>query len=183
MDKNEIAEVLFTREQIAEYVRGLANRIEKDYKDRTQELMVVCILKGSLIFTADLIREIHLPMSIEFMKVSSYGAGTSSTGLVNILLDIKRESLSDVDILIVEDIIDSGRTLSALSSHFRGRGAASVKCCTLLDKPARREVKFEADYVGAEIPDKFVVGYGLDYNEQYRNLPFVGVLSPSVYSV
>ena len=121
-------------------------------------------------------------MQIDFMKVTSYGKGSSSTGNVRILLDLHREDFSKVDVLIVEDIIDSGRTLSYLTEYLKLKGAKSVRTCTLLDKPSRREVAFTPDYVGREIPDEFVVGYGLDYDEKYRALPFVGVLKPEVYA-
>ena len=122
-----------------------------------------------------------MPAEIDFMKVSSYGAGTKSSGRVNIILDLNRSDLADCDILVVEDIIDSGRTLAYLAEYLRINGAKSVKTCTMLDKPSRREVDFTPDYIGAEIPDEFVVGYGLDYNERYRSLPYVGVLRPEIY--
>ena len=126
-------------------------------------------------------KKIHIPLEIEFMKVSSYGARSTSSGIINIHLDIKRDDMENVDFIVVEDIIDSGNTLSHLVKYLSERGANSVKTCTLLDKPSRRKVDFVPDYIGAEIPDEFVVGYGLDFDEKYRNLPFVGVLSPSVY--
>jgi hypoxanthine phosphoribosyltransferase len=133
-------------------------------------------------FSAELMKRIPLPLEIEFMKVSSYGSETVSSGIINIHLDLKREDLSDADFIVIEDIIDSGRTLSHLIKYLDGRGAHSVKTCTLLDKPSRRVVDFVPDYCGMEIPDEFVVGFGLDYNEKYRNLPFVGILAPEVYS-
>lgn len=179
---NDIEYVLLDEKQINEVTSKLAAQITEDYKDSKKKLVLICILKGSLPFTCDLMRKISLPMELEFMKVSSYGTGTVSTGVLNIHLDIKREDMSDVDFLVVEDIIDSGNTLSRLVKYLSERGANSVKTCTLLDKPSRRQVEFDPDYRGVEIPDKFVVGYGLDYNENYRNLPFVGVLKPEVYS-
>ncbi|MFR5890061.1 MAG: hypoxanthine phosphoribosyltransferase [Lachnospiraceae bacterium] len=126
-------------------------------------------------------KALSIPAEIDFMKVSSYGAGTKSSGRVNIILDLNRSDLADCDILVVEDIIDSGRTLAYLAEYLRINGAKSVKTCTMLDKPSRREVDFTPDYIGAEIPDEFVVGYGLDYNERYRSLPYVGVLRPEIY--
>lgn len=130
----------------------------------------------------ELMKKITVPVEIDFMKVSSYGGGTSSSGSINIILDLYRKDLSNTDILIVEDIIDSGKTLSYLVDYLKLKGAKSVKTCTLLDKPDRREVDFNADWVGAVIPNEFVVGYGLDYDEKYRALPFVGVLKPEVYN-
>ena len=140
------------------------------------------ILKGSVVFMSDLMKKINLPMQIDFMRVSSYGAGTKTTGKINIILDLHRNDLSEIDILVVEDIIDSGRTLSYLCEYLTLAGAKSVKTVTLLDKPSRREVDFTPDYTGAEIPDEFVIGYGLDYAENYRTLPYVGILKPEVYT-
>ena len=133
-------------------------------------------------FTTELMKRIPLPLEVEFMKVSSYGSKTVSSGIINIHLDIKRDDMADIDFLVVEDIIDSGSTLSHLVRYLKERGAVSVKTATLLDKPERRTVDFNPDYYGTIIPDKFVVGFGLDYNEMYRNLPYVGVLKPEVYS-
>ena len=160
----------------------LAREIEDAYRDSDKRLVLVIILKGSMPFAADLMRKIRLPLQIEFMKVSSYGAGTKTSGEIRVSLDLNREDLPDTDLLIVEDIVDSGRTLSRLSELLRHRNAHSVRAVTLLDKPSRREVPFQPDFCGAEVPDEFVVGYGLDYNETYRNLPFVGVLRRAVYS-
>jgi hypoxanthine phosphoribosyltransferase len=133
-------------------------------------------------FTCEIMKKLNLPVEIEFMKVSSYGSGTNSSGMINIHLDLKREDIGDADFIIVEDIIDSGRTLAHLVRYLEDRGAKSVKTCTLLDKPSRRVVDFVPDYRGMEIPDKFVVGFGLDYDEKYRNLPYVGILKPEIYS-
>ena len=177
----DIERTLLSEEQIDEITTKLASQINKDYKDSSKKLVLICILKGSLIFCSDLMKKIHIPLEIDFMKVSSYGARSTSSGIINIHLDVKRDDMENVDFIVVEDIIDSGNTLSHLVKYLSERGANSVKTCTLLDKPTRRKVDFTPDYVGTEIPDEFVVGYGLDYNEKYRNLPFVGVLSPSVY--
>ncbi len=178
----DIESILVSEQEIGEICTKIANQINEDYKDSGRNLVLVCILKGSIMFTSELMKRITLPMEIEFMKVSSYGAGTSSSGVINIHLDIKRQDFNDADFIIVEDIVDSGRTLSHLVKYFAERGANSVKTCTLLDKPSRRTVDFIPDYSGKVIPDKFVVGFGLDYDEKYRNLPYVGILSPEVYS-
>lgn len=179
---NDIKSILITEEQIDEITSKLAAEITEDYKN-SEKLVLVCILKGSLMFTTELMKKIPLRnLEVEFMKVSSYGSGTVSTGVLNIHLDMKREDLSDADFLIVEDIVDSGNTLSRLVKYLKERGANSVKTCTMLDKPDRRAVEFTPDYCGAVIPDEFVIGFGLDYDEKYRNLPFVGILDPKVYS-
>ena len=177
----DIERILVSEEQIDEITTRIASQISEDYKNSSKKLVLICILKGSLMFCTDLMKKIHIPLEVEFMKVSSYGAHSTSSGIINIHLDIKRDDMENVDFIVVEDIIDSGNTLSHLVKYLSERGANSVKTCTLLDKPSRRKVDFTPDYVGTEIPDEFVVGYGLDYNEKYRNLPFVGVLSPSVY--
>ena len=178
----DIESILVGEEEIAKICDDIAAQINEDYKNTGRPLVLVCILKGSLLFTSELMKRIDIPMEVEFMKVSSYGAGTSSSGVVNIHLDIKRDDVTDTDFIIVEDIVDSGRTLSHLVKYFSEKGASSVKTCTLLDKPDRRTVEFKPDYSGKVIPDKFVVGFGLDYDEKYRNLPYVGILSPAVYS-
>lgn len=177
----DIERILVSKQEIDEITTRIAAEITQDYANSNKPLVVICILKGSLMFTCDLMKKINLPLEVDFMKVSSYGAKTISSGYINIHLDIKREDLSDADFLIVEDIVDSGRTLSHLVRYLAERGAASVKTCTLLDKPSRRQVEFTPDYSGKVIPDHFVVGYGLDYNELYRNLPYVGILKPEVY--
>ena len=177
----DIESILVNEKQIDEITTKIAQQITNDYKDSSKKLVLICILKGSLLFTCDLMKKIPLPLELDFMKVSSYGAHTTTSGIINIHLDIKREDMSDVDFIVVEDIIDSGKTLSHLVKYLSERGANSVRTCTLLDKPSRRTADFVPDYCGMEIPDKFVVGYGLDYNEKYRNLPFVGVLKPEVY--
>ena len=178
----DIEKVLFTKEQIEQMVKKIADEIEKDFKDSDKKLMMVCILKGSLVFMADLIREIESPLEIEFMQASSYGSGTKSSGMVNVNLDLKYEDLSNYNVVVVEDILDTGRTLSFLLGYIKDKGANSVKLCALLDKPDRRTCKIDIDYKGAQIPDEFVVGYGLDYDEKYRNLSYIGILKPEVYS-
>lgn len=178
----DIKYVLASEEEISEICDRLAAEITRDYKNSDKKLVLICILKGSLLFTSELMKRIDIPLEIDFMKVSSYGSKTVSSGYINIHLDIKRDDMEDVDFIIVEDIVDSGKTLSHLVRYLKERGAASVRTCTLLDKPDRRAVDFIPDYFGKVIPDEFVVGFGLDYDEKYRNLPFVGVLKPEVYS-
>ncbi len=177
----DIEKVLLSEEELNAVIARLAGEIDRDYVGEDKHLVLLCILKGSVVFMGELMKKLTVPVEIDFMRVSSYGSGTSTTGNVNIILDLMRKDLDRCDILIVEDIIDSGRTLSHLVQYLKLKGAHSVKTCTLLDKPYRREVPFTVDYVGKEIPDEFVVGYGLDYNERYRALPYVGVLKRSVY--
>jgi hypoxanthine phosphoribosyltransferase len=175
----DVAEVLVSEAQIAEKVAELGSRISADYAGRS--LTLVSVLKGSLPFMADLMRAIELPLRIDLMEVSSYGGNTTeSSGLVRILKDLSA-SIEGDDVLIVEDIIDTGLTLNYLIRYLRGKNPKSLRICTLLNKPARRLVEIPVDYIGFEIPDQFVVGYGLDYGEVYRNLRFVGVLKPEVY--
>ena len=178
----DMKEILISEEKIGEIVTRIASEIDRDYESSGKKLLLLCILKGSVVFMGELMKKITLPLEIDFMKVSSYGAGTKSSGQINIMLDLYRNDLDKVDIIIIEDIIDSGRTLSHLKKYLELKGANSVKTCTLLDKPSRREVEFTPDYVGCEIPDKFVVGFGLDFDEKYRNLPYVGVLKEEAYS-
>ncbi len=168
-----IKKVLIDEQKIEKRVQELGEQIEKDYQGK--EPVVVAILKGSIIFYGDLVRKIKLPMRFDTMAVSSYGSGTQSSGNVKIKKDLSRD-ISGEDVLIIEDIIDSGNTMKALTSLLEHRGAKSIKVCAFLDKPSRRQVDFKADYIGYSIPDEFVVGYGLDYDEKYRNLPYVGVL-------
>lgn len=174
-----IQAVLLTEEQIRDKVAELGARITQDYQDK--RLMVIGVLKGSFMFMADLLRKIDVSCEVEFMAVSSYHAGVKSSGAVKIIKDIDIDP-SNVNILIVEDILDSGNTLSYLKTLLLARGAVDIKIATLLDKPSRRVVDIQADYVGFQIPNEFAVGYGLDYAEQYRNLPYIGVLKPEVYS-
>ena len=169
----EVKHVLVSKEELDTITTSLAERISADYEGKN--LVLLGILKGSVPFMSDIMRKITLPAELEFMKVSSYGAGTVSSGELKIHLDILRGGLEKCDILVIEDIIDSGRTLNMLVSHLKGKGARSVRTCTLLDKPSRREVNFTPDYVGKEIPDYFVVGYGLDFDEKYRTRPYVGI--------
>ena len=177
----DIAQILLTEEQIATRVAELGERITTDYEGRT--LTLVSVLKGSLPFMADLMRAIDLPLRIDLMEVSSYGGTTTeSSGLVRILKDLSA-SIAGEDVLIVEDIIDTGLTLNYLIRYLRGKNPKTLRICTLLDKPARRLVEIPVDYIGFQIPDQFVIGYGLDYGEVYRNLRFVGVLKPEVYGV
>ena len=178
---NDCSRILVSEQEIAAICDRLAAEITDTYKDSTRRLVMVVILKGSMPFAADLMKRLTLPIELEFMKVSSYGAGTKSSGEIKVSLDLNRDDLQDIDLLVVEDIVDSGRTLSRLTQLLKNRNAHSVRTCTLLDKPARREVEFVPDFCGTVIPDEFVVGYGLDYDEKYRNLPFVGVLKREVY--
>lgn len=177
---NDVKEVLISEAELNFIVDSIARKIDEDYKDKN--LLLLCILKGSIIFCGDLMKKLTIPSEIDCMKVSSYGNGTASTKKINILLDLHRTDLSEKDILIVEDIIDSGRTLSYLVEYLKINGARSVKTVALLDKPSRREVDYTPDYVGKVVPDEFVVGYGLDYAEKYRTLPYVGILKPEVYT-
>ncbi|MGZ6340881.1 MAG: hypoxanthine phosphoribosyltransferase [Candidatus Limnocylindrales bacterium] len=176
----DVAEILLTEEQIQTRVAELGQQVSQDYAGK--ELTLVSVLKGSLPFMADLMRAIRIPVRIDLMEVSSYGGtATESSGLVRILKDLS-SSIDGCDVLIVEDIIDTGLTLNYLIRYLRGKNPRSLRICTLLDKPARRLVEIPVDYVGFSIPDRFVVGYGLDYGEIYRNLRFVGVLRPEVYA-
>jgi hypoxanthine phosphoribosyltransferase len=176
----DVAEVLLSEDQIQAKVAELGARISADYAGR--ELTLVSVLKGSLPFMADLMRAITIPVQIDLMEVSSYGGtATESSGLVRILKDLS-SSIDGRDVVIVEDIIDTGLTLNYLVRYLRGKNPSSLRICTLLDKPARRLVEIAIDYLGFEIPDQFVIGYGLDYGERYRNLRFVGVLRPEVYT-
>ena len=176
---NDIAKVLISEEQLQAKVAELGAQISRDYEGK--DLLLVSILKGSVVFMADLMRAITEPCSIDFMVVSSYGgANTTSTGLVKIVKDLDQD-LSGKDVLIVEDILDTGVTLSNLVPMLKMRNPNSVKICTILDKPSRRKADIQPDYEGFQVPDEFVVGYGLDYDEKYRNLPYVGVLKPEVY--
>ena len=179
---NAIAKILVSEAELDATVSRLAAQIDADYRGSDKKLVLLCILKGSIVFMGDLMKKLTVPVEIDCMKVSSYGSGTTSSGSVKIHLDVTRPDLSDCDFLIIEDIIDSGYTLSYLTDYLKLRGARSVKTCALLDKPARRKVQFTPDYVGLEIPDEFVVGYGLDYDERFRALPYVGVLKPEIYT-
>lgn len=177
--QNDIEKVLFSAEEIEKRIRALGVELTKDYEGK--ELIVVGILKGSNIFTSDLVRKITIPLKLDFMVVSSYGNTTESTGVVRILKDLEN-SVENKHMLIVEDIVDSGLTLKYLKEMLLTRKPASIKICTLLDKPARRTEDVHIDYLGFEVPDEFIVGYGIDYAEMYRNLPYVGVLKREIYS-
>ena len=177
---SEKIKVLLSEEEVDSRIRQIAAKISKDYAGK--DLLLVSILKGAVVFMADLMRAVSIPCGIDFMVVSSYGgANTSSTGLVKIIKDLDAD-LSGKDVLIVEDILDTGITLSHLVPMLEMRNPNSVKICTILSKPSRRKADIEPDYCGFEVPDEFVVGYGLDYDEKYRNLSYVGVLKPEVYS-
>ncbi len=176
--KNDIKEVLFTEEQLRQKVDELGAQITADYQGKNP--LIVSVLKGSYVFMADLTRRIDVPCQVDFMVVSSYGAGTKTSGEVQIIKDLEN-SIDGRDLIIVEDILDSGVTLSYLMKVLAARGANSIRLCTLLSKPERRKVDIRVDYLGFEIPDEFVVGYGLDFAERYRNLPYIGILKPSVY--
>ena len=173
----EVKHVLVSAEELDTITTALAKKISEDFEGKN--LVLLGILKGSVPFMSDIMRKITLPAELEFMKVSSYGAGTVSTGNLKIHLDILRDGLENCDFLIIEDIIDSGRTLSYLVDYLKLKGAHSVRTCTLLDKPERREVDFTPDYCGLTIPDEFVIGYGLDFGEFYRNLPYIAIFDES----
>ena len=176
---NGVERVLVPQEEIDAIVTRIAEQVDRDYAGK--RLVLLCILKGSVVFMGDLMKKLRTPAEIDFMKVSSYGSGTTSSGTVKIVLDVLRKDLSECDFLIVEDIVDSGKTLKYLVGYLQLKGARSVKTCTLLDKPERRVKPIKPDFGGFQIPDEFVVGYGLDYNEQYRQLPYVGVVKRCVY--
>ena len=177
---DHLESILLSEEQIQNRVKELGEQLAWEYKDKNP--VMICILKGSTMFFADLLRAMNVPLTMDFMAVSSYGRTTKSSGEVEIRKDLSG-SIENRHVVIVEDIIDSGFTLSYLSRVLSARGAQSIKICTLLDKPARRApgITLKADYSGFEIPDAFVVGYGLDYDERYRNLPYIGILKPEVY--
>ena len=175
---DNIEKVLFSEQKIKSIVEGLGKQISKDYEGK--KLLLVSVLKGSVVFMADLMRSITIPCEIDFMVVSSYGTGTKTSGNVKIVKDLSID-VKDYDLLIVEDILDSGVTLSKLKKMLEARNPASVKICTFLDKPERRIADIKADYSGVAVPDEFIVGYGLDYDEKFRNIPYVGVLKRECY--
>lgn len=176
---NDIEKVLISEEQIRAKVAEIGRKITDDYEGKS--LLMVSILKGSVIFMADLLREVKIPARIDFMSVSSYGAGVKTSGVVKIIKDLDIP-LEGYDVLIVEDILDSGLTLHYIIDILKSRNPKSIKICTLLDKPESRKADVKTDYYGFYIPNEFVVGYGLDYAEKYRNLPFIGVLKPEIYA-
>ena len=178
MLEQDIERVFFSEEDLKKRVAEIAAEINRDYAGK--EPMLISVLRGSFVFMADLIRKIEVPCTVDFMSVSSYGRGTTSSGQVQITKDLS-DDIEGKDIIVVEDILDSGNTLSYLLQLLRARKPASMRLCTLLDKPDRRVKEVHVDYTGFTIPDEFVVGYGLDYAEKYRNLPYIGILKPRVY--
>ena len=177
LDEN-IQEVLVSEKQLKKRIKEMAEEITRDYAEKAP--LMIGILRGSVIFMADLVRQIDLPITMDFMVVSSYGAGTVSSGLVNIKKDLE-EDIKGRDVIIVEDILDTGNTLVKLTAELLRREPASLKLCVMLDKPSRRTTPIKADYVGFSIPDAYVVGFGLDFDQGYRQLPYVGVLKPEIY--
>lgn len=177
---NDIAYILIDEVELQRRIRELGKAIEADHAG-AGDLLLICVLKGAYIFLADLSRALARPHQVDFMGVSSYGSGTKSSGAVQIIMDLK-EDISGRHVLIVEDIIDSGRTLSYMRRNLLARSPASLRICSLLNKPSRREVDVEVDYIGFDIPDEFVVGYGLDYSQLYRNLPYIAVLKPEIFA-
>ena len=177
--EKDILKVLVSEDELARKVQELGKRITADYAG--QDVMFVGVLKGCFVFMADLLRHVDLCCTMDFMAVSSYGSGTTTTGAVKINKDLS-QNIEGKHVIIVEDILDSGVTLSYLKGYLENRKPASIRIATLLDKPARRKADIKADYYGFRVPDEFVVGYGLDYAERYRNLPYIGVLKPEVYS-
>lgn len=169
----ERVEVLLTEKEVDDRIQKIGEQISRDYEGK--QVHLVCVLKGGSFFMCELAKRITVPVSLDFMSVSSYGSDTKSSGVIRIVKDLD-ESLKDKDVLVVEDIVDSGRTLSYLLEMLKARGPRSLKLCTLLDKPERRVVEVNVDYTGFQIPDEFVVGYGLDYDQRYRNLPYIGVV-------
>ncbi|MBQ3537586.1 MAG: hypoxanthine phosphoribosyltransferase [Clostridia bacterium] len=176
--RNDIETILLDEKEISDIVTQLGEQISRDYEGKN--LLMVSVLKGSVVFMADLMRAVTVPCQIDFMAVSSYGQGSKTSGVVKIIKDLDT-NIEGYDLLIVEDILDSGKTLSYISEILEARNPNSIRICTFLDKPERRQVDLKADYIGAQVPDEFVVGYGLDFAEKYRNLPFLGVLKRSVY--
>lgn len=175
---NDILKVLITKQELHEKVTQLGAQISRDYEGKN--LMMVSVLKGSVVFMADLMRAVTVPCEIDFMCLSSYGKGVKTSGVVKIVKDLDID-LAGQDLLIVEDILDSGLTLHYIKTILLERAPASISLCTLLDKPERRQANVTADYIGFSVPDEFVVGYGLDYGEKYRNLPYIGILNPSIH--
>jgi len=178
--EQDLAKILITPEQLQKRITELGEAISRDYAGK--DLLLVCVLKGGVLFLSDLIRAIYIPHAIDFMAISSYGGTrTESSGVVRIVMDLNT-NIANRSVLIVEDIIDTGRTLTYITELLKTRNPTSIKICTLLNKPSRREVDVPLDYIGFDIPNEFVVGYGLDYNEIYRNLPFIGVLKTELYA-
>ncbi|HID63030.1 MAG TPA: hypoxanthine phosphoribosyltransferase [Anaerolineae bacterium] len=176
--EKDVAEILIGAEELQAKVAELGRQISEDYRER--DPLLICLLRGAVVFLSDLIRAIDIPLEMDFMAISSYGASTKTSGVVRLVMDLK-SNITGRNVLIVEDIVDTGRTLAYILDNLQTRRPADIKVCALLSKPSRREVQVRLDYLGFEIPDKFVVGYGLDYAEGYRNLPFIGVLKPELY--
>jgi len=176
---NDIKKILIDEDTLQNRVKELGSEITEDYKGK--DLFLICVLKGAVVFVSDLMKRIDLPLEVDFMAVSSYGSDTKSSGVVRILKDLNK-GIEGKNVLIVEDIIDSGLTLSYLIENLKARGPESVEICTILDKPDRRTVNIDIRYTGFQVPDEFVVGYGLDYAEKYRNLPYVAVLKEEIYN-
>lgn len=176
---NDVEEILYTKEKLHQVVERLGQDISRDYEGK--DIILVSVLKGAFVFMADLVRSVTIPCALDFMAVSSYGAGTVSSGSVKIIKDLDT-NIEGKHVIVVEDIIDSGVTLSRLIERLKARNPASLVVCTLLDKPERRKAHVDVQYTGITIPDAFVVGYGLDYNEKYRNLPDICVLKPEIYT-
>lgn len=177
----DIEKVVFSEEQIQNRIAEMAKEITEDYKDVKEDIFCVAIMKGAVMFYTDLLRKLELPVHLDFMIASSYGNGTSTTGSVKILKDLDYD-IEGKHLIVIEDIIDSGTTMNYLNKYFKERNPKSVKLCSLLSKPSRRRVDVPIDYCGFEVPDEFLVGYGLDYAELYRNLPYIGVLKPEIYT-
>ncbi len=177
--RDDVAKILIPEQELQARVDELAHAINATYTDAERPLLV-CVLKGAFVFLADLTRRLEMRHEVDFMEVSSYGAGTKSSGVVRILLDLE-QNIEGRHVVVVEDIVDSGRTLQYITRNLQTRKPASLRVCALLSKPSRREVEVPLDFVGFEVPDEFVVGYGLDFGEEYRNLPFIGVLKEAIY--
>ncbi len=177
--RDDVAKILISEQELQTRIAELGQAINTTYTDDDKPLLV-CVLKGAFMFLADLVRHLEMRHEVDFMEISSYGSGTTSSGVVRILLDLE-QNIEERHVLIVEDIIDSGHTLDYVVRNLRTRQPASLRICTLLSKPSRREVDIPVDWVGFEVPDEFVAGYGLDFDEMYRNLPFIGVLKEKVY--
>ncbi len=176
---NDLKEIILNEEEISQIVQELGEKISKDYEGK--EIIVIGILKGAILFLSDLVRYIKVPVTFDFMAVSSYGDSVNSSGAVRFLKDLDT-SIENKHVLIVEDIVDTGLTFNYLLDNLRSRKPASLKTCTLLDKPSRRKIDVQVDYKGKEVPDEFLVGYGLDYAEKYRNLPYIAILKPEIYN-
>lgn len=176
--KEDMAKILFTDDDIQTRIKELAAKISQEYKDKNP--ILIAVLRGAVFFFTDLVKELDIHLEMNFLAISSYGSGTQSTGEVRIQYDMQ-ESIKGRHVLVIEDIIDSGRTISHLKEILEARHPLSIKVCSLLDKPSRREVEAEGDYIGFEVPNEFVVGYGLDYAGKYRNLKYIGVLKPDIY--